>query len=278
MILLLAKPVSLHLTLLNLCLLFNAHLSACEFGEQNNGAITYNRYQPETITPQQNDERLNQALAFAVIDGNLDVVKLTLSRGADINAKDKHGWTPLFHAVKHGELEIASYLLENGAEVNLISVLGTTPLRLASAQGDIDMVKLLLAKGADANLTGDHGYSPLHRAAEESKNVEVVRMLISHGANVNARSRDGRTPLMKSCYVPEITKVLIESRAEIDAQDDEGRTALFFASYYRCRATARILVENGADPNIKNKQGESAWDIARKRKDKELYKIFLGKK
>jgi len=217
MILLLAKPVSLHLTLLNLCLLFNAQLSISEFGEQNNGASTYNRYQPVTITPQQNDERLNQALAFAVIDGNLDVVKLTLSRGAEINAKDEHGWTPLFHAIKHGELEIASYLLENGAEVNLISFLGTTPLRLASAQGDIDMFKLLLTKGADANLTGDDGYTPLHRAAEDSKNVEVVRMLISHGAKVNAKSRDGRTPLMKSCYVPEITKVLIESGAEIDA-------------------------------------------------------------
>ena len=103
-------------------------------------------------------------------------------------------------------------------------------------------------------------------------------MLISRGANVNARSGDGATPLMRSCYVPEITKVLIESGAEVDAQDDKGRTALFLASYYRCRATARILVENGADPNMKNKQGESAWDIARKRKDKELYKIFLGKK
>lgn len=207
MILLLAKLVSLHLILLGFCLLFDSHLGIDEFSEQNNGAITYNRYQPVTITPQQNDERLNQALAFAVIDGNLDVVKLTLSRGADINAKDKHGWTPLFHAFKQGEMEIARYLLENGAEVNLISVLGTTPLRLASAEGDIDMVKLLLANGADANLTGDpHGNSPLHRAAEASKNVEVVRMLISGGANVNARSRDGKTPIMKSCYFPEITK------------------------------------------------------------------------
>jgi len=278
MTLLLASTVYLCLAVFNICLLFNSQLGADKLSEKSKSIITYSRYHSETSTTQQDTERLNKALAWAVIDGNLDVVKSTLSRGADINAKDKHGWTPLFHAVKHGEMEIASYLLENGAEVNLISVLGTTPLRLASAEGNIDMVKLLLAKGADTNLTGDHGNSPLHRAAEESKNVEVVRMLISRGANVNARSRDGATPLMRSCYVPEITKALIESGAEINAQDDEGRTALFFASYWRCRATARILVENGADPTIKNKQGESAWDIARRSQDKELYKIFKTKK
>jgi ankyrin repeat protein len=197
----------------------------------------------------------------------------------DINTPNEYGWTPLFHAAKHNQLEIAKYLLSKGAKAHLFSTAGITPLHLATGfQRNHEMVRLLLAHGADVNAKGHGDDTPLHQAAKDSKEPEVVKELIAHGADVNARNKRGRTPLMESCYVPEITKHLIDKGAIVNQQDVEGRTALFFTVYYRCYASARVLINSGAAPQIKDMNGNSPWKIVQNRhnkEDKKLARLFL---
>lgn len=227
----------------------------------------------------QDDSAEARAIINAILDDDLRLTKLLLARGVDVNSKDKYGWTPLFHSVKHNNLTITSFLLGYGANPNIFSidVLGVkkiTPLHLAAAQGNLDIIKLLLAYDANIDASGDDGNTPLHRATEDSNNLDAVQELISRKADVNAKNRKGRTPLMLCCHEPKMVDILVKNGALVDEKDIYGKTAIYYASYYRCYNAVRALFANGADPKIKALRGESALDIAKKRKDKQLNRIF----
>lgn len=234
------------------------------------------------ISFNQDDSIEVRAIISAILDDDLRLIRLLLARGVDVNLKDKHGWTPLFHSVKRNNLTITSFLLGNGADPNTFSidmqsVKRITPLHLATAQGNLDITKLLLAYGADVNANGDNGNTPLHRAAEDSNNSVIVQELISQGANVNAKNSKGRTPLMLCCHEPKMIDLLAKNGGVVDEKDIYGKTAIHYASYYRCYKAVRALLANGADPKIKDQKGESALDIAKQRKDKQLNMIFRGR-
>ena len=98
------------------------------------------------------------ALMYAALKGHGPLVKLLISKDADVN---KAGWTPLHYAATHGDAEIIRLLLDHHAFVNAVSPNGTTPLMMAAQYGSPSAVKLLLDEGAEPLLKNEQGLNAL---------------------------------------------------------------------------------------------------------------------
>lgn len=90
--------------------------------------------------------------------------------------------------------DMVQLLVENGADVNAMDNSGVTPLFWAAGAGMIDTVKFLIEKGADVNARAEGGVTPLFVAAEEGM-IETVKILIENGSNINVKADNGKTPL-----------------------------------------------------------------------------------
>ncbi len=202
------------------------------------------------------------ALMWAAAEGHADVVRLLLKRGADARASLTSGWTPYFFAVREGRLDAVEALLEAGVDVNApfspkrvnrqAPPPGSGALLLAVTNGHFELAARLLEKGADPN-DATPGYTPLHRLVNVRKpgvgdndpppegsgsltSLDFVRTLVRHGADINARMSKhvdlGNTRLRR-----------------------EGATAFFLAAHSADAELLRVLLEQGADPEIPNEKG-----------------------
>jgi len=136
----------------------------------------------------------NKPLHAAAENGNIEMVRILLDRGFDVNARDNWGETPLHNAISRDFLDIAKMLIEKGAGINAASTAdgstGKTPLHYARSD---KAVRILVRKGADINAKDRKGRTPLHYAAEGSGSA--VEELLASGADVNAKDGEGFTPL-----------------------------------------------------------------------------------
>ena len=98
-------------------------------------------------------------------------------------------------AAFHGHLAICRLLIDKGAQVEARNFGGSTPLHYAASQGHIEIVRLLCDRGADVEARNINGWRPLHWAAYIG-HISVVKELIEErNAEINARNEDGRTAL-----------------------------------------------------------------------------------
>ncbi len=136
----------------------------------------------------------------------LDIFKLLLKHGADVNAKNNFGGTPLHSSIMYNSsdetkiVEMAELLLKHGADVNAKDNGGLTPLHTGAHnaknnQISVEMAELLLKYGADPNTKDKDGRTPLHWAAWNINSHKFAELLLKHGADVNAKDNLGETPL-----------------------------------------------------------------------------------
>jgi uncharacterized protein len=143
-----------------------------------------------------------------------------IAAGADVNAVDGDGSTPLHWAAHHGDLELTKALLAKGASVRAATRIGAmTPLFLAARNGHAPVVSALLSAGASAVEANSNGTTVLMVAAA-SGSAEAVTELIARGAAVNA----------------------------VDTTN--GQTALMFAAARNSTAAITALLAQGANPNV----------------------------
>ena len=171
----------------------------------------------------------------------LNVVKLLLDYGSDVNANSCCGINPLHLAVSSGEIYIVKLLIEYHVDINISDgFLGQTALHCAIMSGNINMIQLLIDNGIDIDAVDDFGQTALHSLVESDEKIDFTKLLIASGANMHAFDEFGNTPLHNSCY----------ENAQI---------------------TTIFLIENGADMYMENERGLIPLDAAYKEGNLELY-------
>ena len=127
--------------------------------------------------------------------GDIGLVKKHLSDGVDVMQRDDMKATSLHHSATS---EVAALLIKNGANVNAKDIGGQTPLHEAVNTGILKVAELLITKGADVNAKDESEDTPLHKATRKN-NHEMIELLISKGADVNPKvasgAKQGKTPL-----------------------------------------------------------------------------------
>jgi len=119
---------------------------------------------------------LNEELFKAVKEGNAAKVKKLLRRGANVNARNKLGNTPLHSAASSGHADIVELLIERGVDVNVKGRNNKTPLHSAAFCGHVDVVKLLLRKGANP-YARDNGNKTALDIARERRHSKVAKVI-----------------------------------------------------------------------------------------------------
>jgi ankyrin repeat protein len=157
--------------------------------------------------------------------------------------------SPLADAIENGRRDAALALLDEGADVNAAQGDGTTPLHWAAYQLDTDLAERLVARGARANTLNRYGASPLGEAAKAA-NLELAALLLEAGADVNAANGDGETPLMLVARTGSVgvAKLLLDAGADVNAREAwRDQTALMWAAEAAHGPVVELLIERGAD-------------------------------
>ena len=234
---------------------------------------------------QTKQERTDQALFAAIRENSTDKVIALLKQGADPNARDAQGLTPLqvIFEIKPRlvgkeiwarpmpeNLPLLTALLVRGAHVHVRAKYGRTPLFIAASFQYAQSVKLLLEHGADVNVRDNYGLTPLIGLAISGtpplpKFMETLQVLLVHGADANAQDSNGREALMYLATrggCAEIIQGLMDKGAKVDIRDRFGGTVLMDAGRCGHPEYVKILLAHSAAVNRKDKQGKSALAYA----------------
>ncbi|KAH9057186.1 ankyrin repeat-containing domain protein [Lactarius vividus] len=189
----------------------------------------------------------------------LDFVQLLTEHGADVNARGKDHKTALHLASRSLNFEAMRVLLDCGANVNAEDRFGQTPMHgvlentLYRFNGNFDVAKLLVERGADVNTQNKRRATLLHIAASKL-NLESVRVLLDLGASVDMKDSQGQTPLHKVLLSKHhrkdrvgIARLLIERGADVNARDENNEAPLHLASYFLELKSVRILLDHSAN-------------------------------
>jgi len=194
------------------------------------------------------------ALIQAASKNDVAAVDSLLKAGTDPNGTNDYGATALYAAAANADPAMTAKLLAAGANPNAALLEGETPLMEAALRGNLATVKALLAAGADPNLQEQSGGQTALMWALSQRHSAIVDELIRNKADVNLASKTGSTPLMFAAQGDlKSTRLLLAAGARPNTQHpDNGQTALIIASTMGNTEIVEALLENGADPNIRD--------------------------
>ena len=176
----------------------------------------------------------------AIVFDQVPVVGNLIHRGMDPNTPTEKGEPALVFAVRSGAPKTVAFLLKQpGIQLDATNIADETALMLAANANDLASANLLIEAGASVNRPH---WTPLHYAASKG-HTEMMRLLIENDAYIDAESPNGTTPLM-------------------------------MAAYYATPKAVKLMLEEGADPSLQNKDGQTALDMALS-KDKKLSAQYI---
>ncbi|MBO6288804.1 MAG: ankyrin repeat domain-containing protein [Alphaproteobacteria bacterium] len=210
-------------------------------------------------------ERNRTALSYAAnFNPNPEVIEKLCDLGADVDAPDLQGKTPLFYALYNTNLEILDTLVKRCADVNQRDSLGRTALSYAANfNPNPEVIKKLCDLGANVNAPDLQGKTPLFYALYNT-NLEILDTLVKMKAKVNQTDRHGRTALSYAANFnpnPVIIEKLYDLGADVNLSDNKGITPLMYASAYNDNPEIPyILIKLGAYANTRDKQNLTPRD------------------
>lgn len=221
----------------------------------------------------------NSPLHCAVAYRDLETAEFLIKGGADIEILDKDGCTPLHNVIYFekgpypGDAEMANFLLDNGANIHAKDTkYGLTLLHKAARRGSHELLNTLLNRGANIEEKTFGGATPLHYTIAFDR-VETAELLLNRGADITAVDNYGDTVLHYACYseAPNILQLFLNrgAKAFCDVKNNNGLTPLHVAVQKGYANLAVVLLQNGADPMIKDNQGEDAFSLLEKWYDNE---------
>lgn len=192
-------------------------------------------------------------LLVATAHGNINTIQVLLENGAKTNpglctrkSCTNTGATPL-HSAAWRFPSIVEYLISKGADVNARNLDGNTPMHNAAIGDSIRSISILWKNGGLVDVANNDGMTPLMRAVRAGKE-DAVRELIACNANVALADNDGRTALHYAAISGsgKMVSFLLESGADLRVKDRKGHTANWYALYYGNQTTAATLQTAGA--------------------------------
>ncbi|PYI05719.1 NACHT and ankyrin domain protein [Aspergillus sclerotiicarbonarius CBS 121057] len=201
-----------------------------------------------------------------------------LDQGANMEARNSQGYTPLQCAARAGNRAMWLFLLDRGAKMNVETPKGETFLHITPPINNecLDIIKLALEFGHDVKAVSSQGWTPLHQVVyvgtgapdlSSDKTSEYIRILLACGADINARAGLGsaETPLhlatMATVPRPSLIRLLVDLGAEINAKTADGKTALHLAAERGRESVFRVLLESGADVSLETPDGSRSDDV-----------------
>jgi ankyrin repeat protein len=215
----------------------------------------------------------------------IEVIRLLVKAGANVNATNALGQTPLHNAAKNGCSEMLFFLIENGANATAKDIHGFTPLFYAVLSGQDKLARALRRHGAMlslheaaalglanecesllsanpqlVNARDNNGWTPLFLA----RDVRIAKLLFKFGADAQISAPDGFTPLHAAVgYGVELIEELIKHGANVNATCSGNLTPLHMAAELGKIDEIKTLLSYGADLEHKTAWGATARDLAK---------------
>lgn len=184
-------------------------------------------------------------LCQAVSEGNIAVVRVLLKAGAKVDTPC-FGDQPIHDAATLPTAEIFNLLVQAGARADARNAHGEQPIHRAARNATPDTVRALLASHADLGAKDDKGLQPIHHAACND-DPAVIRLLLAQGADLNAAATNGDRPLHYAVRMGSIDPAL---------------------------ETLAAMLADGADPQARNKDGQSPITLAVSHNSQQIIKVF----
>ncbi|NOR44734.1 MAG: hypothetical protein GQ534_04035 [Candidatus Delongbacteria bacterium] len=217
-----------------------------------------------------------KSLVNALMNKEYDRAKEMINNGIEVNFF-LGDFSPLICSIEN--IDIMKLLLENGAEVNLRNKMNMTALTVAVISNKVNAVKLLLENNAEVNIVSTlNNQTPLMFALQ-NKNLPIIKMLKDKAADIYAKDSYGNTALLNAITLNSVNmkevKFLIENSNQINIFNDLGMSPLFKAIGLGHIDLVQYLLKNGADVHLENYRGVTALVVARKTKNNpEMIKLL----
>ena len=233
----------------------------------------------------QRDANNKTPLFYAAVSGDKELLKKIIINGADVNARDIDGDNVLLELIFKGkgqtkdDLDIFKILLGSGANINSRNRYDQTPVAHAIMKNLNDLVDLLFTQKIE-NIHGNDGYTLLHYAADNN-NLHAIKLIFRNfpDADLNIKNTSGATPLLKACSQnnPDIVELFLGQKADPNIPNKYSYYPLHFAARSGNLEIVKLLVNNGAKHNVVNEDGDTPLKLAKKFKHEDVYE-FLQKR
>ncbi|KAL4240565.1 hypothetical protein ACF0H5_001357 [Mactra antiquata] len=202
--------------------------------------------------------RSQTALQLAVKENCLDICRILIEKGANVNMTDAEMNNLLNMACWRGYQDVSELLVQNGANIDDQNMNGYSAIHTCASQGQADILQYLISQNSDLDSLSRQMQTPLHLSVK-NRHSDIVQLLLIGGCNVDKIDENRRTALMYAAEFgfDDITQILVNGGANLNCQDRLGRTALFEAVHNGHLNIVQTLSTSGADINLPVTKGSS---------------------